>query len=285
MTMFSLLSSLKGRLRTRIAPTPSGFLHIGNAFSFVTTWYLARKLQGKVFLRIDDFDQARCRREYLDDIFEILAWLGIFPDEGPKNTDDFLKNYSQTLRLATYQHFLEELKNNHYLFACICSRKQLEIAEETCLEKNIDFQTDCAWKLKTHLCSTTHLNDLEKGNSQLCVHTEMPYFVVRRKDRLPAYQVVSLVDDLAYGINFIVRGNDLWASSFAQMYMADLLGKNLFQQIIFLHHPLLLEKDGQKLSKSQGASPLKRWLAEKRSPQPIYEMAENYLRKLFPQLF
>lgn len=279
MKNLTALSSLKGRLRTRLAPTPSGFLHMGNAFSFVITWSLARKVGGKVFLRIDDFDQQRCKEAYIVDIFETLAWLGIVPDEGPKNLDDVYKKYSQMHRLSLYRALVEELKEKGYLFACTCSRKQLETSVETCIDKNIDFQADCSWKLKTTLLQHTSLYDLAKGISQLNVHAEMPYFVVKRRDNLPAYQVVSLVEDLENGINFIVRGEDLWSSSFAQMYMADLLGKEVFQGIVFLHHPLLLEKDGQKLSKSQGASPLKAWIAQRHSPQFIYEMAEKYLEQ------
>ncbi|NJL14359.1 MAG: hypothetical protein HC913_16005 [Microscillaceae bacterium] len=84
-------------LRTRFAPTPSGFLHEGNAFSFVLTWLAARHFGGKIHLRIDDLDQTRCRPEYVEDIFRSLDWLGLDWDSGPQGVDDFLKTFPNNI--------------------------------------------------------------------------------------------------------------------------------------------------------------------------------------------
>jgi glutamyl-tRNA synthetase len=272
-------------LRTRIAPTPSGFLHIGNAFSFVLTWKLVRMNHGTLILRIDDLDNARFRPEYLKDIFETLSWLGIECDEGAKNVDDFEKNYTQKLRLAHYFHLLEKLKQKNVLFACQCSRKQLQESNSTldiCRQKEFSFEEkELSWKLKTELLPYTQIIDLLKGKQENFVHECMPDFVVRRKDEIPAYQLVSLVDDVLFRVNFIVRGQDLWYSSFAQKYIADILEISDFQNITFLHHPLFLDNNGQKLSKSQGASDLRAWRSQKRSPQIIYEMVEEFYKRNF----
>jgi glutamyl-tRNA synthetase len=268
----------------RIAPTPSGFLHIGNAFSFVLTWKLVRMNRGTLILRIDDLDNARFRPEYLEDIFETLAWLGIEWEEGAKNALDFEKNYTQKLRLPHYVQFLEELKQKNTIFACQCSRKQtLETHSKTdiCRQKNLPFEeNEVAWKLNTEFFPSTQIVDVLKGVQENKVHELMPDFVVRRKDKLPAYQVVSVVDDVLFGVNFVVRGQDLWQSSVAQKYMADILELSDFQKVTFLHHPLLLDQQGQKLSKSQGASDLRTWRNQKQSPQMIYEMVEDFLKEI-----
>ena len=88
----------KNTLKTRLAPTPSGFLHIGNGAAFVATWALARAFEGKILLRIDDLDAERMRPEYIEDIFKTLDWLGLDWDEGPFSVGDFFKNWSETMR-------------------------------------------------------------------------------------------------------------------------------------------------------------------------------------------
>src|ERR1700741_1011573 len=110
---------------TRIAPTPSGFLHIGNVMSFLITQQLAKEQGAKILLRIDDMDQDRMEEKYLQDIFETLHFMEIGWEEGPKDAEDFKKNFSQRSRMHLYNSALEELKNNKRLYACICSRQQL----------------------------------------------------------------------------------------------------------------------------------------------------------------
>jgi glutamyl-tRNA synthetase len=110
-------------LRTRIAPTPSGFLHAGNAVNFLITHELARAARGTLLLRIDDLDAERARPEYLDDIFRSLEWLGIDWDEGPTGPEDFLRNWSQRSRIERYSELLLGLRKGGHLYACECSRK------------------------------------------------------------------------------------------------------------------------------------------------------------------
>ncbi|WP_460503336.1 glutamate--tRNA ligase family protein, partial [Hymenobacter agri] len=94
---------------SRLAPTPSGFLHLGNAVNFVLTWLLTRRAGGTLHLRIDDLDRARLRPAYLDNIFRVIDWLGIDYDHGPTGPDDFLRHHSQLLHLPEYNRVLRRL--------------------------------------------------------------------------------------------------------------------------------------------------------------------------------
>ena len=109
---------------SRLAPTPSGYLHLGNAFSFILTWLLVRRLGGKLHLRIDDLDAPRLNQDCLEDIFIQLEWLGLDYDNGPQGPDDHLRRFSQSLRLEEYMSALEEIRESGMLYACSCSRKQ-----------------------------------------------------------------------------------------------------------------------------------------------------------------
>src|SRR5579863_8142302 len=127
--------------KTRIAPTPSGFLHLGNALSFAITAAIAERTNAKILLRIDDLDRERVRKEYVQDIFDTLNFLEIPWHEGPRNFSEYETEYSQIHRLKWYQTALEQLKNSGQVFACNCSRAQIrannpdEIYPGTCREK------------------------------------------------------------------------------------------------------------------------------------------------------
>ncbi len=112
--------------KTRIAPTPSGFLHAGNAFNFLVTDRLAKATGSRLVLRIDDLDAGRTRPEYIEDVFRSLQWLGIRVDEGPSGPDDFHANWTQHLRMPRYLGATEALLSRGALYPCSCSRPQLE---------------------------------------------------------------------------------------------------------------------------------------------------------------
>src|SRR5579872_4577988 len=111
--------------KTRIAPTPSGFLHVGNILSFSLTAAMARDNGASILLRIDDLDRERANPEYVEDIFETLHFLDIPWDEGPAAATDFERHYSQLYRMALYEKALARLKAANAVFACACSRAQL----------------------------------------------------------------------------------------------------------------------------------------------------------------
>ncbi len=271
-------------LRSRLAPTPSGFLHLGNVFSFVLTWLIVRQQKGTLLLRIDDLDSQRRKIAYLDDIFQTLEWLGLDYDEGASGTDDFLKNFSQEYRIHEYEQLLNKLLylSPPLVYACKCSRKEVQnhsingLYTGFCRENKIlnqrqfSQQNEVAWRIEVPSAPLS-FQDIFKGKVSVNLAEQMGDFVIRRKDQIPAYQIASLSDDLTYQINFIVRGEDLMASTAAQLYLAQLLGKENFMKITFLHHPLLYEEGKQKMSKSHDSLSIKILRENLLSPQPIIQ--------------
>jgi glutamyl-tRNA synthetase len=241
-------------IRSRLAPSPSGLLHLGNAVNFLLTWLMVRKAGGTLRLRIDDADCLRTKPEYLEDIFLQLDWLGITWDEGPTGVDDFHRRFSQQLRLERYREFLAELDRLGHLYPCGCSRRMIRslapdgVYPGFCRKRSAEPGAREAIRVRVPEGSVFRVDGQEVP---LC--EAMGDFVLWRKEDLPAYQLVSLVDDLDDRINLIVRGQDLLASTAAQLFLAGLHGDNFFAGGVFRHHPLVLGEDGRKLSKSDGA--------------------------------
>lgn len=246
--------------RTRIAPTPSGFLHVGNILSFSLTAGLARRSGASILLRIDNLDRERASQEYLQDIFETLRFLGIPWDEGPKDVAGFERSWSQVRRLSMYEEALRLLRESGMVFACSCSRAELARAggdggyPGTCRERGVPLDAPGVnWRLRTDAKSAGFVRRDE-------LPAEMRDFVVRKKDGFPAYQLSSVVDDVHFGVDLIVRGMDLLPSTSAQLVLAEVLTvagmaeAASFGRARFVHHPLLLGADGDKLSKSAGAT-------------------------------
>lgn len=263
--------------KTRIAPTPSGFLHVGNILSFAITAALARKYGAKILLRVDDLDRARVNPEYLTDIFDTLRFLEIPWDEGPRDEDDFEANFSQLHRMQLYNDALEQLAAGGFVFACTCSRKQMgEIGSCTCSDKQAPLNTpEASWRLRTDNAATLLVKSYNGKIIQTQLPAEMENFVVRKKDGFPAYQLTSVIDDLFYGVDLIVRGEDLSASTLAQIQLATVLGKQDFSDIVFYHHPLLLEADGKKLSKSAGSTSIRYLKQEGESAEDVFMLISD----------
>lgn len=248
-------------IRARIAPTPSGYLHAGNAFNFVLTWLSTRTRNGSLLLRIDDLDSPRTRREYLDDIFHTLEWLGLDWDEGPQSVEEHVKQYSQSLRKDLYEDYVKTLIKHAPVFACKCSRKELQnFNSHTCLcrAKNIPLNTpDTALRMHTPRGTIIAFNDISGNTYSISLTDEMPDFIIRRRDGIAAYQLASLADDEHFKINLILRGNDLLNSTAAQLYLSQFLPHSAFNQVQFHHHTLLKDDEGKKLSKSAGSLSIK----------------------------
>lgn len=258
--------------RTRLAPTPSGYLHAGNAWSFALTWLLARSRGGSIHLRIDDLDTARLRPEYLEDIFASLAWLGIDWDTGPRSPEDFLAHHSQRLRLGRYREALDRLMAQPpgpdglpAVFACACSREQVKRAAAvpgiypgTCRALRLNPTTE-GMALRMHVpeAETVEARDTVAGTLRLAPGRETGDFVVRQKNGDPAYQLASVVDDEDLDLDLIVRGRDLLTSTGAQLALARRLGATGFPAAEFLHHGLLVRgssgEDGKLSKSSMGA--------------------------------
>jgi glutamyl/glutaminyl-tRNA synthetase len=265
-------------IRSRIAPTPSGYLHIGNALNFACTWLLVRKQGGKLRLRIDDRDTVRSKPEYVEDIFRTLDWMGLDWDEGPQTPDEQERFYSQALRGDRYDEIVQELIKSGKVFACNCSRKTVHHHVCTCRTKNISLNhPDTALRIVTPT-QPVAVHDLVKGEQFISLENEMKDFVIRRRDGITAYQLFSLTDDVDFDINLIVRGEDLLSSTAAQLYLATLLPPNNFAQTTFYHHSLLHDETGKKLSKSAGSLSLKTMREQGTSAAQLYIALSTMLR-------
>jgi glutamyl/glutaminyl-tRNA synthetase len=237
----------------RLAPTPSGYLHLGNAVNFVLTWLLVRRAGGTLHLRIDDLDRARLRRTYLENIFRVIDWLGIDYDYGPSGPDDFLRHYSQLLNLPDYNQVLRRLAQRPGLvYGSPRSRSG------SAPQAVVPLATPgVAWRVRVPADTTVAWVDGGQGILHVPLATEMPDFVVRKKDGVAAYQLASVVDDLRLGTTLIVRGLDLLPSTAAQVWLAGPLPETAAfgpARIQFYHHGLLTDPAGNKLSKTTQAA-------------------------------
>ena len=269
--------------RTRIAPTPSGYLHMGNILSFSLTVALARRADASVLLRIDDMDFDRVRTDYVRDIFDTLRFLEIPWEEGPCDEVQFEMEYSQAHRRDLYEKALEVLRESGLVFGCTCSRRDLldGVYQGTCRESGLSLDAPgMSWRLRTSSPAPLSVRTPDRNAVDVSLPLEMTDFVVRKKDGFPAYQLTSLVDDLYYGVDLIVRGEDLWASTLAQLYLSSCLpGGEAFREASFYHHPLLVGGAGEKLSKSAGATSIRYMRGQGMGPADIYTHIAGLLGK------
>ncbi len=273
--------------KTRIAPTPSGFLHAGNAFNFLLTDRLAKATGTKLVLRIDDLDAERTRPEYIEDIFRSLDWLGIAVDDGPSGLEDFRTSWSQQLRLERYRALVDELRGKGVLYPCACSRQQFErFTGDThacrCGTAEVE---PTAWRLRIPVPSPVEFELLDGTIERVDLAESFPDpIIVQRDTGRPAYQIASLCDDLDMGITMIIRGADLLYSTACQLHLAQVLDRPAFGAVHFHHHPLTADAQGQKLSKSAGSTSLKAMREAGGSPGHMIRQAEDYSEALLKHL-
>ena len=259
----------------RFAPTPSGFLHLGNAVNFTLTWLLTRRAGGTLHLRIDDLDRARLRRPYLDNIFRVIDWLGLDYDHGPGGPDDFLRHHSQLLHLPAYNAVLRRLAQQPGLLEASPRTRTSPDAAPVPLGT-----PGAAWRVRVPPDTAISFADGWQGNTTVALGAAMPDFVVRKKDGVAAYQVATVVDDLRLGTTLIVRGLDLQPSTAAQLWLAAQLSETAAfnaRRMQFLHHPLLTDAAGRKLSKSQQTAREAGILGHPAGPRAVYEAVARLL--------
>ncbi len=265
----------ESRVVGRLAPTPSGYLHLGNAVNFVLTWLLVRRAGGTLHLRIDDLDRARLRRPYLENIFRVIDWLGLDYDGGPSGPDDFLRYHSQLLHLPAYNHVLRRLAQRPgLLYGSQRSRSGVVGAEEVPLAT-----PGAAWRARVPGGTCVSVEDGWQGAAQVPLAAELADFIVRKKDGVAAYQLASVVDNLRLGTTLIVRGLDLLPSTAAQLWLAAQLSETrAFDtgHMQFYHHDLLTNAAGHKLSKSTQAQGDQGALALG-APGPVYAAVARLL--------
>ena len=264
---------------TRIAPTPSGYLHLGNAYSFLVTKSLAEKHGAKILLRIDDLDRERYRVEYVEDIFATLDFLEINIDQGPKNRQEFESQWSQIHRMGKYQEGLTQLREIRKVFACDCSRKKIQQLDSSgyylgqCVDRRLSLdKVDVAWRVDTMEADYVKLIEYPEQHKSALIPQDSAFYIVRKRDGLPAYHLTSAIDDLHFGVDLIVRGSDLYSSTLAQLDLAKNLGVTEFDKITFHHHPLIKGRKQEKLSKSEGATSIQFLRKEGKTLKDIKEM-------------
>jgi len=243
----------------RFAPSPTGPLHAGSVVAALASWLDVRARRGRWLVRIEDVDAPRCSAQAAAQILRQLADLGLHPDEPPVR---------QSGRSAEYEAALQRLVTSGRAYACACTRKEIEGALQaagvlherhaervypgTC-RAGLQGRPARAWRLHTGACGSPVVawTDRRLGPQQQDVAQEVGDFVLQRADGLWAYQLAVVVDDADQGVTDVVRGEDLADNTARQMLLQRALGLPIPR---YLHTPLVLAADGQKLSKQNGAA-------------------------------
>ncbi|CAK7023481.1 MAG: Glutamate--tRNA ligase [Desulfovibrio sp.] len=253
-------------VRGRLAPSPTGFLHLGNAWAFWAAWLGARCSGGELALRIEDIDPARSRSEYVTALMRDLAWLGIDWDYGPKTPEDENTFFWQSARSAAYEDALRYLEASGVVYPCYCTRKELrQIAGAphvddagapypgTCraLSEDAIIRHEAAGRRPALrlLCpedTVWSFDDAVMGTERYTLHSCGGDFALRRSDGVFAYQLAVVVDDIAMGVTHVVRGNDISVSTPRQMYLYSLFGETPPR---YAHIPLVTDAAGERLAK------------------------------------
>ncbi len=251
--------------RTRLAPSPTGALHLGNARTFLVNWALARQLGWEIILRVEDLDGPRIKAGASEQAIELLEWLGLDWDEGP---------YYQLSDQSAYQAALQQLASAGVIYPCRCTRKQLEAASLSAPhghEHDLRYPGNCrpadgesidhgllgsegvAWRLRVPDESIA-FDDRFAGRQEFNVQQTVGDFLVATKAGLTSYQLAVVVDDARQGIDQVVRGDDLLASTPRQMLLYERL--QLGTPPSYYHLPLVIGEDGRRLAKRHGDSRL-----------------------------
>ena len=274
--------------RTRFAPAPTGYLHLGHVVNALYVWGIARAYGGAVVLRIEDHDRTRCRPEYETALLEDLDWLGFVPDVSPTasfRTDRDAHPMRQSNQQARYVNALQTLATHELVYPCDCSRRRIasardvmpvttdaadgapsplsDVSEELrypgwCANASRSPDSTPARRVRmapgTETCEDLHLGRITQEPAAQCGD-----FLVRDRLGQWTYQFAVVVDDLAHEIDVIIRGEDLLASTGRQLRLRQLLGGA--SRLHTMHHPLVRRADGTKLSKANHDTAIRDWRA------------------------
>lgn len=266
--------------RTRFAPAPTGYLHLGHVINALYVWGMARRFGGHVILRIEDHDRSRCRREYESALLDDLEWLGFEPDiasvasyrarptDHPHRQADNPERYAAALAL---------LAERELVYPCMCTRRDVATrvphaaGDEprypgTCRDRGIDPNATQARRLRVD-SRVESFHDLRLGAQAQNPEHQCGDFLLR--DRLGSwtYQFAVVVDDMAHAVDLVIRGEDLLSSTARQFQLARLLGRE--SAPLVLHHPLLVHADGVKLSKANRDTSLRARRARGDRPEAL----------------
>lgn len=240
----------------RLAPSPTGAQHLGNARTYLIAWLAARSRGGRIVLRLEDIDSPRIKPWAVEQTYDDLRWLGLDWDQGP---------IIQTERIEHYQAALRQLQVKELVYPCTCTRSDIEAAASaphaehegpaypgTCAGRRVaDAETlgdrPFAWRFRVH--DSPVFDDGFRGPTQIDLRQAGGDFVVWKSAGTPAYQLAVVVDDAAQGITEVIRGDDLVASTPRQLLLYAALG---LKPPRFTHVPLVVGPDGRRLAKRHG---------------------------------
>ncbi|AJY41206.1 glutamate--tRNA ligase [Burkholderia humptydooensis] len=269
-------------VRTRFAPSPTGFIHLGNIRSALYPWAFARKMKGTFVLRIEDTDVERSSQEAVDAILEGMAWLGLDYDEGP---------YYQMQRMDRYRAVLAQMLEKGLVYPCYMSTEELDALRERQRAAGEKPRYDGTWRpepgkvlpeppagvkpvlrFRNPLTGTVAWDDAVKGHVEIS-NEELDDLVVARPDGTPMYNFCVVVDDLDMGITHVIRGDDHVNNTPRQINILRALGGEV---PVYAHLPTVLNEQGEKMSKRHGAMSVMGY----RDAGYLPEAVLNYLARL-----
>ena len=273
---------MTARIRTRFAPSPTGFIHLGNIRSALYPWAFARANGGDFILRIEDTDLERSSQAAVDVILESMAWLALDPDEGP---------YYQMQRMDRYKAVLAELQAAGHVYPCYMSMTELDALRERQMAAKEKPRYDGTWRpapgkalppvpegvkpvlrFKNPQGGVVAWEDKVKGRIEIR-NDELDDLVIARPDGTPTYNFCVVVDDIDMAITHVIRGDDHVNNTPRQINIFEALGK---APPVYAHLPTVLNEQGEKMSKRNGAKPVTQFRDEGYLPDAVV----NYLARL-----
>ena len=270
------------KVRTRFAPSPTGFIHLGNIRSALYPWAFARSQQGDFILRIEDTDLERSSQAAVDVIIEGMKWLGLDHDEGP---------FFQMQRMDRYKAVLEQLKAAGHVYPCYMSVAELDALRERQMAAKEKPRYDGTWRpepgkalppvpdgvqpvlrFRTPVGGSVVWEDKVKGRIEIG-NAELDDLVIARPDGTPTYNFCVVVDDIDMGITHVIRGDDHVNNTPRQIHIFRALGH---EPPVYAHLPTVLNEQGEKMSKRNGAKPVTQYRDEGYLPDAMV----NYLARL-----
>jgi glutamyl/glutaminyl-tRNA synthetase len=271
--------------RGRLAPSPTGYLHLGHARTFSIAHRRSREAGGKLIFRNEDLDFHRCKPEFVQGMYQDLRWLGLDWDEGPDVGGPFAP-YSQSLRRNVYLDCWRKLRDAEVIYPCSCSRKDLERALQaphedddevpylgTCrhnmaASRSWNAHAGISWRFRVPDAERIAFTDLNLGPQEFTAGRDFSDFLVWRRDDLPAYQLAVVADDAAMEITEVVRGADLVKSTARQLLLIRTLGFAVPQ---YFHCPLLRDEHNIRLAKRHHALSLRALRLQGKNPAELLE--------------
>ncbi len=264
-------------IKTRFAPSPTGYLHVGGARTALFSWLYAQQHQGQFVLRIEDTDRERSTQASVDAILDGMAWLGLNYDEGP---------YYQTQRFDRYKAVIQQLMDQGDAYYCYCSKDELETlrAEQMSRKEKPRYDGRCRHgenvrddltpviRFKNPTEGAVVISDCVKGNITIN-NSELDDLIIARGDGSPTYNLTVVIDDWDMGINYVIRGDDHINNTPRQINILKALG---VEPPHYAHLPMILGDDGSRLSKRHGAVSVMQYRDEGFLPQAVL----NYLVRL-----